>query len=65
MRVRVNEMRVMVTVNFIGRTFKETVASCAMTSFSAMDITVAINSNCEIEISIYTWNAQHVPKCLL
>ena len=52
MRVRVNEMRVMVTVNFIGRTFKETVASCTMTSFSAMDITVAINSNCEIEINI-------------
>ena len=47
-----NEMRVMVTVNFIGRTFAETVASCAMTLFSAIDITVAINSNCEIEINI-------------
>ena len=49
LRVRVG---VRVTVNVILRTFKETVSSCAMTLFSAMDITVAINTNCEIEINI-------------
>ena len=55
-------VRVRVTVNFIRRTFKETVAFCAMTLYFAMYITMAIDSNCDIELSTYTCTAEHVPK---
>ena len=43
-----------VTVNFIGTNFQVIASSLAEMLLSAMDITVAINSDCEIEINITT-----------
>ena len=43
---------VRVTVNFIGTNFQVITSSLSEMLLSAMDITVAINSDCEIEINI-------------
>ena len=52
MRVRVNEVRVMVMVNFIGINFRVVAFSHSGAVLSAMDITITVNTDREIDINI-------------
>ena len=60
-----DEVRVRVTVNFIGTNFLVIASSLSETLLSPMDITMAINTNCDIEISTYTCTALYLLKYLL
>ena len=51
-RVRVNEVKVMVMVNFIGINFRVLASSHSGAVLSAMDITITVNTAREIDINI-------------
>ena len=51
-RVRVNEVRVMVMVNFIVTNFRVLASSHSGTVLSAMDITITVHTDGEIDINI-------------